>query len=621
MVPINAYGLQPGGGIYPNPSPYNSQTFDLAQILSSDMLFVGWAAYWPSCSDWSADGGRLNQWWQSLEWNDIHAIDGVAPSEPFLSPYTIGEWDFLLTSPNYYDVDTKIEGDLQFRGVTKYGLTDLHDLGISAWSWPNSGQTVGDGDDENRTSGANVIEREVAYQLQENFLPWDLKKSAHKASSREVTFKWSSGTSIPLPATQTSNPESQEYPLWTTAYNTDGTLGNDPIEVEEWYAYCTFAERVIDLSTGNLLARGEDYTITVGTDKYDCSVVVDAEYSSHNIKVLYSVEKGSWEWISVGRDRGGAPDGRGSATVDSAAASLVSEAWDSIKDIDVTWAAMDVLDSDHWTVPFLMSWVGPEKRIVDWYYDWSGGDNRTALKDDWSTTVPIASSNIIAVGGPVANAVAEYFNEFTPVIRRGIPAAFEAEGLAGFFAIEKAPDNLAEDLLPVSCWGWQGPIATGPKPPLESPRSQTPYNLSRSVHSDVGYAVVTTYKDINGTVGFNVWGMTGNDTYWASVALWNAYGSPWENLCIYKHNLTDTDGNGPDSDDPIEAIPINQFIEDRDCPGKFSLLEFLQVENEGITSIILEIHYNAKTHSNDIHPEIHIVEQLGTISEKPQHDP
>jgi len=31
------------------------------------------------------------------------------------------------------------------------------------------------------------------------------------------------------------------------------------------------------------------------------------------------------------------------------------------------------------------------------------GDFRTALRDDWSTTVPVASSNIIAVGGPQAN--------------------------------------------------------------------------------------------------------------------------------------------------------------------------------------------------------------------------
>ena len=81
-----------------------------------------------------------------------------------------------------------------------------------------------------------------------------------------------------------------------------------------------------------------------------------------------------------------------------------------------------------------------------------------------------------------------------------------------------------------------------------------------------GYAVISTYKDKNGTVGFTVYGWTGQDTY---------YAAKW-------------------------------FDE-----HKFEL----QHINRHVTSIILEIDYD-----DPEHPEFEVVEFLGTISEKPQHD-
>ena len=36
-----------------------------------------------------------------------------------------------------------------------------------------------------------------------------------------------------------------------------------------------------------------------------------------------------------------------------------------------------------------------------------------------------------------------------------------------------------------------------------------------------GYAVISVYKDLNGTIGFIVWGATGTDTYYTSWILWN----------------------------------------------------------------------------------------------------
>ena len=50
----------------------------------------------------------------------------------------------------------------------------------------------------------------------------------------------------------------------------------------------------------------------------------------------------------------------------------------------------------------------------------------------------------------------------------------------------------------------------------------------------------------------------------------------------------------------------------------YSGIEYLQHENECVTDIILKITYPLW---DPIHPSFSVVECLGTISEKPQHDP
>jgi hypothetical protein len=84
-----------------------------------------------------------------------------------------------------------------------------------------------------------------------------------------------------------------------------------------------------------------------------------------------------------------------------------------------------------------------------------------------------------------------------------------------------------------------------------------------------GYATITTYLDINGTVGFMVYGLDGRDTYYASY---------------WFHG------------DPARGIPAG--------------IHQLQDAPKCLTSIILEIDY-----SDAKHPTFTIVECLGTISE------
>ncbi|MCW3987630.1 MAG: hypothetical protein NWE87_04885, partial [Candidatus Bathyarchaeota archaeon] len=105
----------------------------------------------------------------------------------------------------------------------------------------------------------------------------------------------------------------------------------------------------------------------------------------------------------------------------------------------------------------------------------------------------------------------------------------------------------------VTCWnrGWDGT-----------------WNTYESTE-DTGYAVISTYKDINGTVLLNVWGHWGRDTYYAAEWL---------------HGNVERD------------IP----------PG----IVQLQSAPECLTAIIIEIDYE-----DPEHPEYSIVECLGTITE------
>jgi hypothetical protein len=164
---------------------------------------------------------------------------------------------------------------------------------------------------------------------------------------------------------------------------------------------------------------------------------------------------------------------------------------------------------------------------------------RTALVDDWCHTWPVSSSNMIVMGGPLANLLALYFNDFTD----------------GFYGINTA----AEPYTPYA--PWQGKLAAIPC------WNKNAYAAS----ANVGYGLISTYLDINGTVGFIVYGLYGRDTFYTSYWFHHEGG-----------------------------------------------IHYLQTLNPCVTSLILKIDYT----SDAKHPAFTIVEHLGVISEKyTQHDP
>ncbi|MEM2912317.1 MAG: hypothetical protein QW146_07425 [Candidatus Bathyarchaeia archaeon] len=583
-VTVNSYGNQPG----------SVGTYDVAQIISNDKKYVGWHAFWPSVSDWSVTAGDDGTWFKALSAGASHTIDG--PSEPWRSPLIVGEWDFMLSDQKRV-LDGGVMANVQFRAVSVYGVTDL-----------NNGSDVD-------FDGSNVIDKEVRYQLNEIFNPWDLNDAVHKATSRDVLF--------------VDGPISSGTIIWL----------DEPLVSEEWDAYCSFAERVILLPDGKLWKRGTEYVLwdEDEDDAYESIKLLTSVASGKTLKILYStsnyweraepivfeffeeddyledgdyvawtdplgvtheagvddiviivedynsdvdfeeeftwwlygwerdfkVFKGStytcswdytepmlqigdyanvslnfldihwyitapatedvhiwelgfeaiidvtvsynvttevmnitatvtltppewyvgfdvlysetipgrYEWITVGRD---------ARTVDSAGAALVSAAFKN-KQVEIGLAGEDMYGK---TVDMEMPWVmakfGTGNTFEDYYYV-KPTDQRMALKDDWCTTWPISSSNMIGVGGPLANALTYYFNDFVPA----------------FYALpwRTAYTPWSGKVVPLTCW-------------------DVTKTRAYASSDTVGYGVISTYKDINGTVGFLIWGNWGRDTYY-----------------------------------------------------------------------------------------------------------
>jgi hypothetical protein len=467
--------------------PKTAGTYDVAQIISDDLAYVGWAAYWPSLSDWSADAGsgRANEWWRAIKEADRHDTDSfTSPNdEPFLAPLTVGEWDFILAP----EMETEIAGVLcspQFRGVTLYGVTDRNN-----------------GDDEDRSGGTNIIDKEATYQIEEYMNPWDLYDAVHKKNTTR----------------------------WYKAFTGSTTLDPLPVDVE-WDAYCTFAERVTVVSTGALLERGVGYTLNTGTGALTGTPGVAYEVTWSSDEWYESIDSnefgpGRYEWGIVGRD---------AASVDSAGSVYVAA---SLKQKNKTFglAGADMYNTVLANqMPYVMNKFG----TGDTMYDYNDTIGRAALNDEWCTKWPVASSNMFGVGGPLANVLSYYANDFTDAFY-GLPT-YSGSAYSGM-------------ITGVPCWnrGWDGT-----------------WNVYGS-NSSTGYAVISTYKDINGTVIFDVWGHWGRDTYYASQWL---HGDA--------------------------ARGIN--------PGILQLQE----APRGLTSIILRICY-----TNPKHPNFYVDECLGTITE------
>jgi hypothetical protein len=218
------------------------------------------------------------------------------------------------------------------------------------------------------------------------------------------------------------------------------------------------------------------YNATEGTYTIYPSVSFGApalEESGPNAVYQYWMP-GRYEWGIVGRD---------SEVVDSAGLANVAAAFKD-KQVEFALSGADMFDPVIANqMPWVMAKIGTGDTGIDYFYNPSGFDFRNGLKDDFCTTYPISSSNMIGIGGPLANQLALYGNPFMSALY-GIPGPAYAPW--------------TNNIVPVTCWA-----------------ATNPAHLYADTNT-TGYAVISTYQDLNGTNLFLVWGNWGRDTYYAS---------------------------------------------------------------------------------------------------------
>jgi len=255
--------------------------------------------------------------------------------------------------------------------------------------------------------------------------------------------------------------------------------------------------------------------------------LIDGMYLGYNfteLKIVFKVPSGRWEWATVGKI---------GASVDSVGLAMVTAAYKN-KLIEIGLGGLDIQDTTNgpripWLIEGTSDTLGRYSLYEDWCY------SRTQDLNGMAKSWPISSSNVITVGGTAINKLAQYSNDWTQgVVVTTKPAIY-----------------------PVTCW------------------NTTMHTLGGYVGGDVnaryGYAVISTYKDKNGTTVLLIHGWTGQDTYFACK---------W--FDEYKY--------------------------------------WLQHINIGITDLILKIDYKYSDGTLRCPPTVSIIEHLGTISEKPQHD-
>jgi hypothetical protein len=264
----------------------------------------------------------------------------------------------------------------------------------------------------------------------------------------------------------------------------------------------------------------------------------ESGWPGQELKIVFKVPSGRWEWSVVGK---------AAASVDSLGNTMVVAAFKN-KLIEFGLGGLDIQDVafgpripsliDETTSP---DSIGRYSLHDDWCYSRTGDTD--AMDKSW----PISSSNIISVGGTAVNKVTVYFNDFAEALVGTTVRG--THGRAGIYA--------------VTCWD-KALSAHG--------FYEFPGSVATQGSADrYGYAIISTYKDKNGTIGLTVAGWSGQDTYYA---------------CNW--------------------FDVNKY--------------WLQHLNLHVTDLILRIDYKYTGGALKCVPTVSIMETLGTISEKPQHD-
>src|SRR5271157_159650 len=323
--------------------------------------------------------------------------------------------------------------------------------------------------------------------------------SSNLSTNTTVTLNgnlYDSGSDVTVFKEDTLQQSISESPINQTATSNGLSLTFNGINMDWSVKAPTLTDLHIDWFNFNCA-----YTITLGF-----YINSTGQYYNMTSNFLFGTEDGilqeqipgSYQWGIVGTN---------AATVDSAGLSMISAAFKD-KEVEYGLGGSDIFAGTNNTgsqMPFVMAELGTSHTDPSWnnyYYNNFGGtyttnnDQRVALTDAWdpyayigtvqggiigtTVNVPVTTSNMIGVGGPLANMLSYYGNDFMD--------ALYAEP---WFA---AGSPWSGNIAALTCW-------------------------NRNSYSDTattGYATISTAQDINGTTMLLLWGLTGKDTYYAS---------------------------------------------------------------------------------------------------------
>jgi len=623
----------------------NGSKYDVLQSLNPNISMIFFAAFWPALNDWTLFGFNLR--WRSLDAADAHFIDSNQINVA-QRPFYIAEWDTVLYAFDLFTGNaTKFPA--HFRALAVYGLIDNHEISMDNYDkrldgevvylltqvfnpfdlvkasekdtarWvnffnasgptnltlyiperllhPADGSVVSDRvpvpaswywDSDftlkfgNISSITNRTEKYDDWYVYSTFSERVLLGSTllDKVSYSEVNvtiipFGNTSFKAITVPA-----PGSYKI-LFSTDYKCAGEYSWINVTIVSYLTQKIFSARLIvcykDIISGfnfskyvkvngsNIvlsqwsLSQPNMYTYIFTSQTINLVyAMLDLDYKAIEGNRTSFLARGAYEWIVVGRD---------SHPVDSAGAAAVSEAFASIKDILIQWNGLDMRHIDL-NVPFVLQNFSSPATGPRANYRYTSTDLRTAFRDDWSRSVAIASSNIIAVGGPGANLVAEYFNEFSPIILSSWTGMMVTNAEAYMGTIVTATGRHFSFGVPfmfVNPPHWRAGFTT-----------QT-----------VDDGVVFVFKDLNGTVGLVIYGISGQTT-WAIAQSF------------------------------FEPTYITYFIKGEQVIKYTTLIQVLQDLNDGTVALRISVTY-IPLWGGDPHPVLTIVENLGTFTEKPIH--
>jgi hypothetical protein len=498
--------------------------YAVAQMIDQDWTYAVKKAYWPHPDWWTVDAYEDAQLFSKLE--------NVRLEDMTNEPETVGtaaQWNFIL------DGVSGRNGRMQWRSVETIGIVQLtgdfnplHTADDKAMITPPS------------PAGANnVIDKEFYFLDDMVFNPWDLREAVHKQTDRQVQFFSGDGTQTGFTLTEgaaivVANAEWDSYASFSERVLVNEELQTRPTDyalagnvitfdaappsgfnnIKVLYSTRPIHEKldyVAPVRVGATLrlqygpadsidfimirngttptlsgwsnATALNYTCRSETAEVPCAGGTPGQIYYVRFadnwdegKVVYKTARGTYDWLVVGRD---------AHSVDSIGGAYVSEAFDSKKNIEVDTTGMDMQDTTLTTIPYILEKQGTGDTKDD-YKECNVvciEEPRAHLRDDWSSVDPVDSSNIILVGGPLANVATEMVNDWASV--NFIETGFFLWGVGEWDAFNPHTGGMM---------GWDA-------------------------H---GGAAIGTYMDIDGTVYLFIWGGTGEDTYWATYHWWNS---------------------------------------------------------------------------------------------------